>query len=84
MDKVIGIDLGGTKINACLINKNGDILQRSNVETQAKRGKDTVLSNIKKSIMKLDYKDAIAIGIGTPGFIDAENGIITFAGNIEG
>lgn len=84
MDKVIGIDLGGTKINACLINKNGEIIQRSAVETEAKKGKDAVLNNIKKSIEALDYKDAIAIGIGTPGFIDTENGIVTFSGNIEG
>lgn len=84
MKKVIGIDLGGTKINACLIDENGEVLQRSNVVTEASKGRDIVLQNIRKSIEKLDYKDALAIGIGTPGFIDAENGIVTFAGNIEG
>lgn len=84
MDKVIGIDLGGTKINACLINEKGEIIQRSAVETEAKKGRDVVLNNIKKSIEALDYNDALAIGIGTPGFIDAKNGIVTFSGNIEG
>lgn len=84
MDKVIGIDLGGTKINACLINEKGEIIQRSAVETEAKKGRDVVLNNIQKSIEALDYNDALAIGIGTPGFIDAKNGIVTFSGNIEG
>lgn len=84
MDKVIGIDLGGTKINACLINEKGEIIQRSAVETEAKKGRDVVLNNIRRSIEALDYNDAIAIGIGTPGFIDAKNGIVTFSGNIEG
>lgn len=84
MDKVIGIDLGGTKINACLINEKGEIIQRSAVETEAKKGRYVVLNNIQKSIEALDYNDALAIGIGTPGFIDAKNGIVTFSGNIEG
>lgn len=84
MDKVIGIDLGGTKINACLINEKGEIIQRSAVETEAKKGRDVVLNNIQKSIEALDYNDVLAIGIGTPGFIDAKNGIVTFSGNIEG
>ena len=84
MEKVIGIDLGGTKINACLINEAGEILQRSTVVTEASNGKEAVLSNIKKAVEKLDYEDALSIGIGTPGFIDSENGIVTFAGNIEG
>lgn len=84
MDKVIGVDLGGTKINACLIDREGEILDRNSIDTQAKEGRDVVLNNIKKTIYGLDYKEAIAIGIGTPGFIDSENGIVTFAGNIEG
>ena len=28
MGKVIGIDIGGTKINACLIDDKGEILER--------------------------------------------------------
>ena len=84
MDKVIGIDLGGTKINACLINKDGEILQRSNTKTQASLGRDVVLKNIKKVIYDLDFTKAKAIGIGTPGFIDSKNGIVNFSGNIEG
>lgn len=84
MDNVIGIDLGGTKINACLIDRDGNILDRNSIETDAKKGRDVVLDNIKKAIYGLDYKEAIAIGIGTPGFIDSENGIVTFSGNIDG
>ena len=84
MDKVIGIDLGGTKINACLIDQDGNIVERNSIETEAKKGRDVVLSNIRKAIYGLDFKEAKAIGIGTPGFIDSENGVVTFAGNIDG
>ena len=84
MEKVIGIDLGGTKINACLIDEEGNILDRNSIDTEAKKGRDVVLANIKKAIHGLDFSQAKAIGIGTPGFIDSENGIVTFAGNIDG
>lgn len=84
MAKVIGIDIGGTKINACLVDDSGNILERKEVPTNANRGRDVVLDNIKNAIYSLSYKDASAIGIGTPGFIDSKNGIVTFAGNIKG
>lgn len=84
MEKVIGIDLGGTKINACLINEEGHIIERNTVETEAKKGRDVVLKNIKKAIYGLNFTEASSIGIGTPGFIDAKNGIVTFSGNIDG
>lgn len=84
MQKVIGIDIGGTKINACLIDEKGNIVERHMLDTEASKGRDVVLNNIKKAINALSYKDARAIGIGTPGFIDSKNGIITFAGNING
>lgn len=84
MQKVIGIDIGGTKINACLIDDKGNIVERHMLDTEASKGRDVVLDNIKKSIDSLSKEDAVAIGIGTPGFIDSKNGIITFAGNING
>lgn len=84
MQKVIGIDIGGTKINACLIDEHGNIIERHMLDTEASKGRDVVLNNINKSINAISYKEASAIGIGTPGFIDSKNGIITFAGNING
>lgn len=84
MKKVIGIDIGGTKINASLVDEEGNIIDKKEVPTEADKGRDAVLNNIKDVIYALDYKEAEAIGIGTPGFIDSENGIVTFAGNIKG
>lgn len=84
MKKVIGIDLGGTKISGGLLDENGNILASAKVDTQAEEGRDVVIKNIVSVIKKLPYDQAQAIGIGTPGFIDSENGIVTFAGNIKG
>lgn len=84
MEYVIGVDVGGTKINAALIDESGEIIEKVKITTDADKGREVVLSNIKKAIYKLPYENVKAIGIGTPGFIDSKNGIVTFAGNIEG
>lgn len=84
MKKVIGIDLGGTKISASLLDEYGKLLASAKVNTEAYKGRDVVINNIVRLIKELPYEQAQAIGIGTPGFIDSENGIVTFAGNIKG
>ena len=84
MTKTIGLDIGGTKIQGAVIDENGEILKTYRLETCAREGKDKVLENISKIIEFLKTDEIEAIGVGTPGFIDSENGIVTFAGNIDG
>lgn len=84
MTKTIGLDIGGTKIQGAIIDESGEILKTYRLETCAREGKDKVLENISKIIDFLKTDEIEAIGVGTPGFIDSENGIVTFAGNIDG
>ena len=84
MTKTIGLDIGGTKIQGAVIDENGEILKTYRLETCAREGKDKVLDNISKIIDFLKTDEIEAIGVGTPGFIDSENGIVTFAGNTDG
>ena len=84
MTKTIGLDIGGTKIQGAVIDEKGQILKTYRLETCAREGKDKVLDNISKIIDFLKTDDIKAVGVGTPGFIDSENGIVTFAGNIDG
>ncbi|MDU2202967.1 MAG: ROK family protein, partial [Anaerococcus hydrogenalis] len=84
MTKTIGLDIGGTKIQGAVIDEKGEILKTYRLETCAREGKDKVLDNISKIIDFLKTDDIKAVGVGTPGFIDSENGIVTFAGNIDG
>lgn len=84
MTKTIGLDIGGTKIQGAVIDEKGEILKTYRLETCAREGKDKVLENISKIIDFLKTNEIEAIGVGTPGFIDSENGIVTFAGNIDG
>jgi len=50
---IIGIDLGGTKIAGVLIDGTGKVLTDIQVPTEASKGKERVLRNIKKAIRLL-------------------------------
>src|SRR4051812_2684730 len=52
--KIIGVDLGGTRVRAVLSSGTGQILARSEMPTEADKGLDHVLSNIKKTIRRVE------------------------------
>jgi glucokinase len=84
---LIGIDLGGTKIAGVLITKTGQILMDVQIPTEAYKGKAQVLTNIEKAIdmlIKSKKANIKAIGIGAPGPILYEKGIVVEAPNLPG
>lgn len=85
MRKVIGIDLGGTTILGGVINENGEIIKRAERETGIGLGKIEVLNRMSQIISELLVDQIIeGIGIGTPGFIDSEEGkVLSIGGNIK-
>jgi fructokinase len=65
---VIGIDLGGTKIEACMLNAERNILARCRTPSEAVLGLDRVMANIHRVVAEASGSEKIsAIGIGTPG-----------------
>ena len=65
---VIGVDLGGTKIEACLLDAKKNLISRHRVLSDASKGIDKVTANIIEVIKKVsDGKHYFAIGMGTPG-----------------
>lgn len=90
MDKkcVIGIDLGGTKISGAISDLNGNILSQYITPTLAEEGEEAVLNRIIEVIEKVisdsdKSSDEIkAIGIGSPGPLDAKKGIIITTPNL--
>lgn len=84
---IIGIDLGGTKIAGVLATPSGKVLMDVNIPTEASKGKKKVIGNIKKAIHMLKNSHKVklkAIGIGVPGPILYEKGIIIEAPNLPG
>ena len=85
----IGIDLGGTNIKAGVVTREGRILGEAQAKTDAYRPQDEVIADIAaaaKAALKesgLDIGEVKSIGVGSPGAIDDENGVVIFAGNLN-
>lgn len=89
----IGIDLGGTNIQAGIY-RAGKKLERENLiirdgtKTKASEGSDAVLDRIEKLCRKLIEKaelkpeDITGLGIGAPGAIDIDKGVVLRAPNL--
>lgn len=82
----IGVDLGGTNLRAAAISKEGKILDKVSVDTNAAGGREAVINDIVQSITGLRLKQAgnrlAGVGIGVPGFILLEKGFILGSNNL--
>lgn len=85
---IIGIDLGGTKINGALANFNGDIVAKYTLPTKAEEGEEAVLERIIAAgervleESKVNKDDVLAIGIGCPGILNIKEGKIVTTPNL--
>lgn len=84
----IGVDLGGTTIKAGIVNDDGKILLEKYTDTNATRDNVEIMGSVRDLInslldeLNIDKKDIKRVGIGTPGTIDFENGIVMSAFNL--
>lgn len=82
----IGVDLGGTNIASALVNKEGEILKEIIIPTEAYKGPEHVITQMKKIIQDLILNAPKAqvsgIGLGIPGLVDIDRGMSLFAGNL--
>lgn len=82
----IGVDLGGTNLRAAAIDKSGKMLEKIAGSTDLVEGRDAVISDMVDAINKLKVKCGSArlagVGIGVPGFILMEKGIILNSNNL--
>lgn len=88
MKLYVGIDLGGTNIGAGIVDGDGNILIKGEVATGASRPFEEVIEDMAGLIEDLmeqgEYtiSDIEAIGIGSPGSIDREKGVVVSANNL--
>ncbi|MBM3134212.1 MAG: ROK family protein [Chloroflexi bacterium] len=85
---IVGVDLGGTRIRACLADERGTILARANRLTLAQEGQDAVLRRIVEAVREAigEHKasDLAGVGIGAPGPLDPKTGVIFTPPNLPG
>ena len=74
----IGIDLGGTKIEGILTDKNYNPIKRKRIPTNQNNGYNSILESIKNLILELtrESNEKISIGICTPGALSLDSGLI--------
>lgn len=87
---VVGVDLGGTKVLAGVVNPEGEILATAKRATKAEAGVDTVVERIVKTVRNavseagLELADIEAICSAAPGPLDPETGTVRNAPNLPG
>jgi len=76
----LGIDLGGTKIEALLLAPDGAVLQRRRIASPAADGYDAVLATlhrlISETVARVSTGSTYTIGIGIPGSLDPSTGLV--------
>lgn len=74
----IGVDLGGTKTEAIVMDDDGKVLFRERTPTPQKHGYDAVLDNIISLVSELETRcgESCRVGIGTPGAISSVTGFL--------
>ena len=87
---IIAIDLGGTNLKAALLNLKYKIIDKKILKTGGFIKKEQLISvivNSVKDIIKehhLSKSDILGVGLGLPGPIDVERGLVHFFPNIPG
>jgi glucokinase len=87
---VAGIDLGGTNIKVGLLDFEGSVLAKHSIPTQAQGGRDLVIGRLAESVRLVcdrggfPLEDVAAVGLGVPGTISIEKGMIFTAPNLPG
>lgn len=84
----IGFDLGGTKMLACVLDKNYQVLGSARKTTNGSdgqaRGRQKILKAIHEAIEAagVDPAGLQGIGIGCPGLVNPEKGVLIHAPNL--
>lgn len=85
----LGIDLGGTNIKAGLVDENNEVKFKSSVPTGVADGNEAVVENIVKACAIVLHEAGITladvsnIGIGTPGAVNSDTGVVERAENMK-
>ncbi len=88
MKHYFGIDIGGTYIKGAIVDESGNILIKDKVPTESNLGGDKIVENVEllcNTLLlgaKMKLSDISAIGIGVPGMINTEEGIVVKSGNL--
>lgn len=84
MSLTIGVDIGGTKIAAGVVDEGGEVLARARRESPAEDGaavERTVVEVVRELRTEIG-RPVAGVGVGAAGFIDATRSTVLFAPNL--
>ena len=85
-----GIDLGGTKIQTVVVDDAGAVLGAARRPTPDRGGPATVIAAMAETLAEAAHAAALetsqlaGTGVGSPGTVDSETGVVAEAGNLPG
>jgi glucokinase len=84
----IGVDLGGTNLRVAAIDPSGQVLDRVSVPATFDAGPERVVRDIADVVHQvrshLSSDGLHGVGIGVPGFIDMDTGVVIGSANLPG
>lgn len=85
---VVGVDLGGTKIQAAAL-RDRNVIGTARVRTPSRGARlviEAVVGTVKDALEEAgaSAEDLAAVGIGAPGLVDTEEGTVSRASNVPG
>lgn len=85
----IGVDLGGTNIAVGIVDENYKIIGKKSVKTFNNRPFTEIVHDMAVCIKDLissyniSEDEIVSVGIGAPGSLDTENGVMVYANNFK-
>lgn len=79
-----GIDLGGTFIKGGIVSSRGELVIKDKIPTDTKRPYIEIIKDMAALVNGLSERAGVsveAVGIGSPGTVDSENGVIVYSNN---
>ncbi|PYZ94310.1 glucokinase [Salipaludibacillus keqinensis] len=84
----VGIDVGGTTVKLALVTEEGVLQEKWEIVTNREEQGKFIMRDVAKAIvlktaeLNIPMSQVVAAGVGAPGYIDVENGIIVEAVNL--
>lgn len=85
-----GLDLGGTKIQAIVLDDTNTVVGEARTPTPRTGGPTAIIAELAAVLRtacedaEVDVADLGGVGIGAPGAVDAEAGTLSRSGNLDG
>ncbi len=82
----LALDIGGTNIKAAIVRNDGSIVRHLSQPTEAARGRDAMLTDIRTLIETTlrDQPSIQAVGVGVPGIVHPADGCVYYPPNLPG